>query len=47
MINPPYRRNEIQAELLGTTTWGVRKVSLEWDPDPIGSGSFLSGPISE
>ena len=26
MINPPYRRSEIQAELLGTTTWGVRKV---------------------
>ena len=28
MINTPYRRSEQQIDLLGTTTWGVRKVSL-------------------
>ena len=27
MINTPYRRSEQQIDLLGTTTWGVRKVS--------------------
>ena len=26
MINTPYRRSENQIDLLGTTTWGVRKV---------------------
>ena len=26
MINPPYRRSENQIDLLGSTTWGVRKV---------------------
>ena len=29
MINTPYRRSEQQIDLLGTTTWGVRKVSSE------------------
>ena len=28
MINTPYRRSEQQIDLLGTTTWGVRKVRL-------------------
>eukprot|EP00092_Neocalanus_flemingeri_P003468 GFUD01003717.1.p1 GENE.GFUD01003717.1~~GFUD01003717.1.p1 ORF type:complete len:1661 (+),score=297.05 GFUD01003717.1:288-5270(+) len=29
MINPPYRRSENQIDLLGSTTWGVRKMVLE------------------
>jgi len=29
MINTPYRRSENQIDLLGTTTWGVRKMVLE------------------
>ena len=28
MINTPYRRSEQQIDLLGTTTWGVRKVRI-------------------
>ena len=27
MINTPYRRSENQLDLLGSTTWGVRKVN--------------------
>ena len=27
MINTPYRRSEHQIDLLGSTTWGVRKVN--------------------
>lgn len=29
MINPPYRRSENPIDLLGSTTWGVRKMVLE------------------